>query len=137
MNKNAIPYDPQKPMIGSGIRVGTPSVTTQGMAEPDMAEIGALIARAITEPGCRRRHRRAGAHVGGPPPRLRSDLRADRGVTLHLVREYLLCLFAAAAVTLPDDARGAGAGDPGRRHGRGARPRRALDPDTALGRPGA
>ena len=50
LNKNAIPYDPQKPMIGSGIRVGTPSVTTQGMTEPDMADIGALIARAITEP---------------------------------------------------------------------------------------
>jgi glycine hydroxymethyltransferase len=50
LNKNAIPYDPQKPMIGSGIRVGTPSVTTQGMAETDMAEVGALIARAITEP---------------------------------------------------------------------------------------
>jgi glycine hydroxymethyltransferase len=50
LNKNAIPYDPQKPMVGSGIRVGTPSVTTQGMTEPDMAEVGALIARAIKEP---------------------------------------------------------------------------------------
>ena len=36
LNKNAIPYDPQKPMIASGIRVGTPSVTTQGMEEPEM-----------------------------------------------------------------------------------------------------
>ena len=34
LNKNAIPYDPEKPMTASGIRVGTPSVTTQGMKEP-------------------------------------------------------------------------------------------------------
>ncbi|MCB0916640.1 MAG: serine hydroxymethyltransferase [Actinobacteria bacterium] len=50
LNKNAIPYDPQKPMVASGIRVGTPSVTTQGMAAADMDLIGALIAQAITEP---------------------------------------------------------------------------------------
>jgi glycine hydroxymethyltransferase len=47
LNKNAIPYDPQKPMIASGIRVGTPSVTTQGMKEPQMREIAALIARTV------------------------------------------------------------------------------------------
>jgi glycine hydroxymethyltransferase len=50
LNKNAIPYDPQPPAIASGIRVGTPSVTTQGMGETDMAEVGRLIARAITDP---------------------------------------------------------------------------------------
>jgi glycine hydroxymethyltransferase len=47
LNKNAIPYDPQKPMIASGIRVGTPSVTTQGMKEPQMREIASLIALAV------------------------------------------------------------------------------------------
>ncbi|GAA1806633.1 serine hydroxymethyltransferase [Luedemannella flava] len=47
LNKNAIPYDPQKPMVASGIRVGTPSVTTQGMREPQMREIATLIARAV------------------------------------------------------------------------------------------
>ncbi len=47
LNKNAIPYDPHPPMTASGIRVGTPSVTTQGMTEGDMKEIGALIARAV------------------------------------------------------------------------------------------
>jgi glycine hydroxymethyltransferase len=47
LNKNAIPYDPQKPMIASGIRVGTPSVTTQGMGAPEMAQIANLIARAV------------------------------------------------------------------------------------------
>ena len=47
LNKNAIPYDPQPPMTASGIRVGTPSVTTQGMVEGDMKEIANLIVRAI------------------------------------------------------------------------------------------
>ncbi|MEH0971064.1 serine hydroxymethyltransferase [Micromonospora sp. CPCC 205546] len=51
LNKNAIPYDPQKPMVASGIRVGTPSVTTQGMREPEMRQVAALIARAVrTDP---------------------------------------------------------------------------------------
>jgi glycine hydroxymethyltransferase len=49
LNKNAIPYDPQPPMRASGIRVGTPSVTTQGMTEPDMKEIAGLIARAVRD----------------------------------------------------------------------------------------
>ncbi|HEX2770972.1 MAG TPA: serine hydroxymethyltransferase, partial [Micromonosporaceae bacterium] len=51
LNKNAIPYDPQKPMIASGIRVGTPSVTTQGMREEQMTQVAGLIARAVrTDP---------------------------------------------------------------------------------------
>ncbi|GAA3747979.1 serine hydroxymethyltransferase [Plantactinospora mayteni] len=55
LNKNAIPYDPQKPMVASGIRVGTPSVTTQGMGVAEMGRIGELISRAVrtdpAEPG--------------------------------------------------------------------------------------
>ncbi|WP_431727714.1 serine hydroxymethyltransferase [Verrucosispora sp. TAA-831] len=51
LNKNAIPYDPQKPMVASGIRVGTPSVTTQGLGEPQMRQVAELIARAVrTDP---------------------------------------------------------------------------------------
>ncbi|MEV1286852.1 serine hydroxymethyltransferase [Micromonospora sp. NPDC049679] len=51
LNKNAIPYDPEKPMIASGVRVGTPSVTTQGMREAEMRRIAGLIARAVrTDP---------------------------------------------------------------------------------------
>ncbi len=49
LNKNAIPYDPQPPAVGSGIRVGTPAVTTQGMAEADMKEIAGLIGRAVRD----------------------------------------------------------------------------------------
>jgi glycine hydroxymethyltransferase len=47
LNKNAIPYDPEKPLVASGVRVGTPSVTTQGMREPQMREIAELIALAV------------------------------------------------------------------------------------------
>jgi glycine hydroxymethyltransferase len=49
LNKNAIPFDPQPPAIASGIRVGTPAVTTQGMTEGDMKEIAALIGRAVRD----------------------------------------------------------------------------------------
>ncbi len=49
LNKNAIPYDPQPPSKGSGIRVGTPAVTTQGMTEADMTTIATLIARAVRD----------------------------------------------------------------------------------------
>ncbi|MDT5029919.1 MAG: glycine hydroxymethyltransferase [Actinoplanes sp.] len=47
VNKNAIPYDPERPAVASGIRVGTPSVTTQGMREGEMRRIGGLIAVAV------------------------------------------------------------------------------------------
>jgi glycine hydroxymethyltransferase len=49
LNKNAIPFDPQKPNIASGIRVGTPCTTTQGMGTDEMATIAELIATAITK----------------------------------------------------------------------------------------
>ncbi|MEU4568166.1 serine hydroxymethyltransferase [Micromonospora sp. NPDC023956] len=74
LNKNAIPYDPQKPMVASGIRIGTPSVTTQGMREPQMGRIAALIARAVrTDPD-------------GPTGS--SDLTTIAGEVAELVREF-------------------------------------------------
>jgi glycine hydroxymethyltransferase len=49
LNKNSIPYDPEKPGVTSGIRVGTAATTTQGMGAPEMKSIASLIARAIKE----------------------------------------------------------------------------------------
>jgi glycine hydroxymethyltransferase len=49
LNKNSIPDDPRSPFVTSGVRIGTPSVTTQGMKEPEMVQIAALIARALRD----------------------------------------------------------------------------------------
>ena len=49
LNKNTVPDDPRSPFVTSGVRIGTPAVTTQGMREPEMAEIASLIARALRE----------------------------------------------------------------------------------------
>lgn len=48
-NKNAIPFDPQKPFVTSGIRLGTPAVTTRGMKEEDMIEIADIISIVIKD----------------------------------------------------------------------------------------
>jgi glycine hydroxymethyltransferase len=47
LNKNAVPYDPRKPLVASGVRVGSPSVTTQGMREGEMRQIAGLIGAAV------------------------------------------------------------------------------------------
>ena len=49
LNKNAIPNDPQPPSIASGIRVGSPAVTTQGMGEEQMRDVARLIGRAVRD----------------------------------------------------------------------------------------
>jgi len=50
VNKNTIPFDTQKPFVASGIRIGTPALTTRGMKEPEMEAIGRMIAAIVHEP---------------------------------------------------------------------------------------
>jgi glycine hydroxymethyltransferase len=50
VNKNAIPFDQNPPMTASGIRIGTPAVTTRGMREPEMDQIGEFIGRILAAP---------------------------------------------------------------------------------------
>jgi glycine hydroxymethyltransferase len=65
VNKNAIPYDPQKPMIASGIRLGTPAITTRGLKERDMAKVAQWIHDAIA-------HREDAAQIA----RIRKEVKA-------------------------------------------------------------
>ena len=46
-----VPFDPRKPTVTSGLRIGTPAVTTRGMREPEMEEIAGFVARALESPG--------------------------------------------------------------------------------------
>ena len=50
VNKNTIPYDENPPMVASGIRIGSPAVTTRGMGEPEMARIGGFINEVMASP---------------------------------------------------------------------------------------
>lgn len=49
-NKNAVPYDPEPPMVTSGVRIGTPALTTRGMEEEELREIGEMIGKVLKNP---------------------------------------------------------------------------------------
>jgi glycine hydroxymethyltransferase len=49
VNKNAIPFDPEKPMVTSGIRIGTPAITSRGFGESDVREVGKIMAAALDD----------------------------------------------------------------------------------------
>jgi glycine hydroxymethyltransferase len=51
VNKNTIPFDTQKPMVASGLRIGTPAVTTRGLREPEMKTMADLLARVLDSKG--------------------------------------------------------------------------------------
>lgn len=53
VNKNAIPYDRQKPMVASGIRIGTPAITTRGFGEDECREVARIICEGLTDIGDR------------------------------------------------------------------------------------
>jgi glycine hydroxymethyltransferase len=50
LNKNTVPNDPRSPFVTSGLRIGTPAMTTAGMGEAEMADIARLIARVLRRP---------------------------------------------------------------------------------------
>ena len=74
INKNAIPNDPEKPMVTSGVRIGTPAMTTRGFKEEEARITAHLIADVLDNPARRGQHRRRacqGQRVDGPFPCLR------------------------------------------------------------------
>jgi glycine hydroxymethyltransferase len=64
VNKNAIPFDPQKPMVTSGIRIGSPAITSRGFGADDAREVGAIIGAALDDIESRANVERLRARVG-------------------------------------------------------------------------
>jgi len=64
-NKNTVPFDPEKPFVTSGIRLGTPALTTRGMKEPEMEEIAGFIDRVIANLGDKDMYAKVAEDVNG------------------------------------------------------------------------
>ena len=86
LNKNTIPDDPRSPFVTSGLRIGTPSVTTQGMEEAQMADVASYIARALRDRESRRL-------AGGDQVRRRHPLRPVSRPT-RTAPEHAFCVTA-------------------------------------------
>jgi glycine hydroxymethyltransferase len=86
VNKNAIPFDPLPPMKAGGIRLGSPSVTTRGMREPEMEQIGGWIADILTSLGnaeVEQRVRKQVAELASKFPIYEARLRSGRAQMEH------------------------------------------------------
>ena len=98
VNRNAIPFDQRPPMQASGLRIGTPALTTRGMVEDDLREIGEVIVRALA-PGYddARRAELLGAHAraDGALPAVR-ELRRPRSSCFRPPRPRASSLRPAA-----------------------------------------
>ncbi|HQX54877.1 MAG TPA: serine hydroxymethyltransferase [Pyrinomonadaceae bacterium] len=82
VNKNTIPFDTNKPFIASGVRLGTPALTTRGMKEDEMRAIGTMIASVIHEPESaevKNRVRREVLELTAKFPMYPTRLKQDRG----------------------------------------------------------
>ena len=62
-NKNTIPFDPASPFVTSGVRLGTPALTTRGLKEDDMKEIADIIATVLQNPEDTAKHQDAAKRV--------------------------------------------------------------------------
>ncbi|MBQ7525655.1 MAG: serine hydroxymethyltransferase, partial [Abditibacteriota bacterium] len=73
LNKNMIPYDKQKPTVTSGVRIGTPCVTTRGMKEPEMVRLGEMIVKALKNVGDSAENAKAREEVAADVLKLTSE----------------------------------------------------------------
>jgi glycine hydroxymethyltransferase len=86
VNKNTIPFDQNKPFVASGLRIGTPAVTTRGMKEPEMQEIGRMIAAIVREPQSdevREQVQRSVAELTAKFPLYPKRIKEGRGMAMH------------------------------------------------------
>ena len=62
-NKNAIPFDPRPPRVTSGLRLGTPAITSRGMTEPHIAQVAAMLTKVLSDLEDKETHAKVSAEV--------------------------------------------------------------------------